>query len=390
MIRHAIDQGFDAISWTPGEIQNERYKLNKFIDKLKVWKHANNLYEVSGSKDGRQLVSEDNIPENRLAEYVGQEMAEKAIGDLKDQIYGDVVYEGLNLETGGKGMKGFYDEILPSIANKLGKRYGTRVATGEIVIDDPKDKPVSFAPFTDGINLYNADGDVVDWAYSEEEAQAMIRDFKPKSVLVHTMPVTDGMMNEFRKGVPFFRTLDEPKQQVQAENPIEYIEKEAELKESRRNREIRGKMEMWSKLLGVDITVARDRSEMPERVQKYLAKKANNKRVPGFYDIAEDQVWVNLHETKDVEDLDKTILHEIIAHKGLRQLLGENRYRSILDDVYSGMSEMDIERLAKKYGQNYDKIADEYLAEMAEKNINPSLLTRIILRSDKCSVDYLR
>ena len=38
-----------------------------------------------------------------------------------------VLSQMLALKVGGEGMIGFYDQILPSIANKLGKRFGARV-----------------------------------------------------------------------------------------------------------------------------------------------------------------------------------------------------------------------------------------------------------------------
>ena len=40
--------------------------------------------------------------------------------------------EGLDLEVGGEGMKGFYDKMLPAMVGKFAKKYGARVSEGEI------------------------------------------------------------------------------------------------------------------------------------------------------------------------------------------------------------------------------------------------------------------
>ena len=41
---------------------------------------------------------------------------------------------GLDLKVGGEGMRGFYDQILPSAANKLVKRWGGRVGETNIPV----------------------------------------------------------------------------------------------------------------------------------------------------------------------------------------------------------------------------------------------------------------
>ena len=39
-----------------------------------------------------------------------------------------------DLKVGGEGMKGFYDKIVPDIANKLGKKWGTKVGETKIPV----------------------------------------------------------------------------------------------------------------------------------------------------------------------------------------------------------------------------------------------------------------
>ena len=39
---------------------------------------------------------------------------------------------GTDLKVGGEGMKGFYDKIVPEVANKLGKQFGAKVQSTKI------------------------------------------------------------------------------------------------------------------------------------------------------------------------------------------------------------------------------------------------------------------
>jgi hypothetical protein len=53
----------------------------------------------------------------RLADVVGKEVAEK----INSASHGDL--SGLDLKVGGEGMKGFYDQIIPSFLNKYTKKW---------------------------------------------------------------------------------------------------------------------------------------------------------------------------------------------------------------------------------------------------------------------------
>lgn len=68
-------------------------------------------------------------------------------------------------------------------------------------------------------------------------------------------------------------------------------------------------------------------------------------------------------------DVEQTILHEAVAHYGLRRLFGDN-FDTFLDNVYNNASAEIRERinaLAKKYNGNYRTATEEYLASLAEK-----------------------
>jgi hypothetical protein len=68
-----------------------------------------------------------------LSEVVGKEMAEKVMAtELKDKD--STLFTVKDMEVGGEGMKGFYDNILPKTANKLLSKLGSKIE--EVGIDN--------------------------------------------------------------------------------------------------------------------------------------------------------------------------------------------------------------------------------------------------------------
>lgn len=127
---------------------------------------------------------------------------------------------------------------------------------------------------------------------------------------------------------------------------------------------------------------------LPLNVQNSIkAKGLENSSISGTYDPKTGMVYVVLDELRGmsqneaIEEMSKTVLHEIVAHKGLPFLLGENNYNELLDDIYVSMSADDRSQFRELYNTgNARTIASEYLASMAEKNVNPNLFQRIIAK----------
>jgi hypothetical protein len=130
MIRYAADHGYDQIAWTGGETQAERYGLAAHINALDFERGNDGTYVVSATDKGGQshTLSGTAIPEAKLPEYVGQEMADKIAAH--EAPSGS--FKGLDLKVGGEGMAGFYDQILPATVNKLVKKYDAKVGRSTI------------------------------------------------------------------------------------------------------------------------------------------------------------------------------------------------------------------------------------------------------------------
>jgi hypothetical protein len=146
LIHHAAEKGYHGIVVTPGEVQADRYSLAKQIDDVFISKRPDGKYDLHASKDGQVVSGKNNLNESSLEEYIGKDLAKKAVADLtgsdvyKHPSTGDLQkrYSGLDLQVGGEGMKGFYDKKVPNILNGIGKKYGVKTELGVHTLDTPK------------------------------------------------------------------------------------------------------------------------------------------------------------------------------------------------------------------------------------------------------------
>lgn len=137
----------------------------------------------------------------------------------------------------------------------------------------------------------------------------------------------------------------------------------------------------------------RERQRMTERV-KSLAEKLHldnvdivtdaytlegkKQRAKGFYSKSTGKITIVVPNHSSVFDIEQTLLHEAVAHYGLRQLFGEH-FDTFLDNVLNNAEESIRKRIvdmAAKNGWDFRKATEEYLASLAEdtefENINAS------------------
>lgn len=134
-LRDAVDSDKKWIGWTTGDTQAERYKLSKQVDSIVVILDGENTYALTAYKDGRSQVNKEKVPEAKLSEFIGKELANQAIGKIKSSEQPSLAsaeFEGLDLDVGGEGMKGFYDQILPKEIGKYVGKMGGKVEKSEI------------------------------------------------------------------------------------------------------------------------------------------------------------------------------------------------------------------------------------------------------------------
>jgi hypothetical protein len=151
--RMAAEEGYDAIAWTPGKMQAERYDLSKQIDELRYRQNDDGTFDIVPVRNGNTIQAEEfeGVSKDRLSDVVGKEVAEKmAKGEGEsDPRNNSQTLRGVDLEVGGAGMKGFYDQMLKTYAAKWGKKFGAKVGVSGINTDQPRrNQPVWTLPVT--------------------------------------------------------------------------------------------------------------------------------------------------------------------------------------------------------------------------------------------------
>ena len=186
----ALDSDADYFSWSPGEVHAERYNLSRHIGKVQYNPDDGSLFAYDPK--GKMVVNESVDDPSDLDEYVGKELADKmraeaasrsdAIDDAyevgRDEdadgwtvtMYGEPAYgrngnplvfgsrgeakdyinemkandyasnpvelSGLDLKTGGEGMRGYYDKIyLKRVQEVIKKSTGIKPEIETITVN---------------------------------------------------------------------------------------------------------------------------------------------------------------------------------------------------------------------------------------------------------------
>jgi hypothetical protein len=79
MLKYAVDNGYDSISWTTGDQQAERYSLDRYVDSIEWQRSPQGDYLLRGYKDGRETFLQSAIQPEQLAEYVGDGVAQQIL-----------------------------------------------------------------------------------------------------------------------------------------------------------------------------------------------------------------------------------------------------------------------------------------------------------------------
>ena len=105
-----------------------------------------------------------------------------------------------------------------------------------------------------------------------------------------------------------------------------------------------------------------------EIVTDASALQGKKQRAKGFYSKSTGKITIVIPNHRSTFDVEQTLLHEAVAHYGLRQLFGEH-FDTFLDNVFNNADEAirrRIVELATKNGWDFRKATEEYLAMLAE------------------------
>ena len=142
----------------------------------------------------------------------------------------------------------------------------------------------------------------------------------------------------------------------------------------------------------------RERERMAGRVQKLAEKlhldnvgivtdastlNGRRAKAKGFYSRSTGRITIVIPNHSNLFDVEQTLLHEAVAHYGLRQLFGKH-FDTFLRNVYENADvevRQRITELASRNGWDYPTATEEYLASLAEntnfEDINASWWSKI-------------
>jgi hypothetical protein len=131
ILNEAVKGDYDAVAFTTGKQQAERYSLSKQISSIK---YTDDGQLRAYGKNGEEVIARKLDSPDQLEDYIGKEAAKKLMeqepqmvgikGDMGTVSNTGRELSGVDLDVGGEGMKGFYDKILPDFVNKYTKKYG--------------------------------------------------------------------------------------------------------------------------------------------------------------------------------------------------------------------------------------------------------------------------
>lgn len=160
LIRQAAEENKDAVSWTPGQAQIDRYPgLQQHFDRVE-YNPSTQEFKAYG-KDGN--ITKKILSQSQLVDYIGKESTDKLINNpsskkdvtkkktvgetkteealraIQEAIEGKPVavkegeksylhtLDNADLKVGGEFHKKFYDEIMVNKVNAIAKKFGGRV-----------------------------------------------------------------------------------------------------------------------------------------------------------------------------------------------------------------------------------------------------------------------
>lgn len=125
----------------------------------------------------------------------------------------------------------------------------------------------------------------------------------------------------------------------------------------------------WSNKLNTPVKVIHDVDDITDTDENMLARKRDSK---GWYDTSTGEIVIVSPNSTSVGDAQRTFLHEVVGHHGLRELFGDD-FDTFLDNVYRNANE-DIRKniidRTKGNPLNLREATEEYLAELAERGFD--------------------
>jgi len=169
------------------------------------------VYELSGSKNGQQVFSKEDLTPEEVKDLVGKDMFAKieagqgkSLAEERPLRPAWMRLEGDDISIGGEGMKGFYDKMIPDYLNTFGKKYGVQTEMGGYKL---KGDPSLRGDASERLGLAGQRFD--EMTPQEIEAfNAKLDDSNAKQL--HYFKITPEMREEVKQGMPLYQQIGVP------------------------------------------------------------------------------------------------------------------------------------------------------------------------------------
>lgn len=374
MIRWAAENGFDRIAWTTGEQQADRYDLRKQIDHIEYRQAppSDDTYDIAAvDKDGIEVINESGIKLSRIEELVGKELAQKIANGEGQRGGGRMTLRGLDLQVGGEGMKTFYDQIVPNVANDVLRKLGGGRVDSSVI-------PVT--------------------RMSEDELRQAARQENNKNVAeVLGFDITAELRGRALGGLPMF-AIERTAEGKQPQRRVTEADLEAAGADAKKMQEHRIRVDQAIKdFLGERAFTWMESNGLLRPMWSWEDENERMRAdtgVPGYFEKAGPPRAIFYYDRiEDVSRIPELIVHEIGVHFGLERMLGGEQYRTLLQQVRELKQRGDMpfveawERVKRDYidarGRPYfdegsDLFVEEVIASVVQTYPKDSFVRRLL------------
>ena len=266
-----------------------------------------------------------------------------------------------------------------SILTELRTEQGNFLVTVDLGKDADVDFNIVSSVFGKGSS------NVIDWI--NKGLATYINKEKALAFLSHpSAPIAAAAANaELDSAAKVVKEFENPKvsdEDVSEDDAVYRIREDVQDSEQNDADMMRSVAEQMGEKLHTNINIIEDVNEI---THPNSAVQERRRRSKGWYDTKTGQVNIVLPNNRSVDDVKASVGHETIAHKGLRELIGEENYDAFLDEVYEHLrgdlkQQIDTQasrafiddatrngERAKSYEQHRRTAVDELFGRLAEK-----------------------
>ncbi len=129
MIRHAAENGYDQVAWTPGSIQAERYNRDVYVADV-YYREMGGLYDVRARDEQNNVIFErSGMDLAEIADAIDPQTASDIEADKGQGTDWGEKTLNVNRKIKDEKMRAFYDRIVPKMIGKYIKGLGGTVGT---------------------------------------------------------------------------------------------------------------------------------------------------------------------------------------------------------------------------------------------------------------------